>query len=194
MNISKLISSIHGIPTPDSLVEFANTQENNFRSILLKVADKASDIEGMVESGTLSLVSGKNRMKPAVFVAKQLDGSVYVGWHFAPIETAPGERFHFDHGCGNNANLDGEYVWFAPVTAFINFSFNPESKLLDGLAWQPIMVNINSKLGHSFEREALLVALNNGSVHAKPPTAYVSLFDPSNSPKGFKTHAFNLGY
>lgn len=57
-----------------------------------------------------------NGQSVAIFKAERLDGSIHVGWHYTPLMTQPGERFHYDHGIGIERNTDGQYLWVAPLT------------------------------------------------------------------------------
>jgi hypothetical protein len=78
------------------------------------------DIKKLVKQIAYSVNTGKisdysHGMKVAIFSAKKLDGTQHLGWHYAPVSTVAGDRFHYDHGVGIDKNTDGQYVWVAPI-------------------------------------------------------------------------------
>jgi hypothetical protein len=84
-----------------------------------------NDISMVVQSNInqiFELVSAKefnlllNNRKPAVFVAKSLDGNSHVGWHYASIHDKVGTTFHYDNGAGIKQDSEAMYVWVAPST------------------------------------------------------------------------------
>lgn len=193
MQIHSLISQAVQEVTSPAIMELAEKQiDSAVRDVLLQVADKIHEVQQLIASGSLTTVVGNNGMKPAVFVAKRLDGVMHVGWHHTPVDTAAGDTFHYDHGIAIEKNQDGQYIWFAPITAYVNFTFNAETNTFDG-AWESCLVDTNATSKVSIYERALTKALER-KIATRPPIVYVTLSSPIDIKQPIEVRRFQLGY
>lgn len=178
-----------------SVTALAETQkEADIRDVLFKISDKIIEVEKLIASGSVLSLGGQNSMKVAVYVARHLDGTAHVGWHYTHIDTVPGDRFHFNHGLctSTSQNRDGQYVWFAPIKVYVNFSFNKDTNAFDE-DWITCFVNLNVQPPINLTYLAVFRALED-KVLDRPAIAYVSLTDPVNIDKPVKVNSLELGY
>jgi hypothetical protein len=193
MQIHSLISKSVQQVNSQAILALADSQvEPSDRDVLLQVADKIQEVEQLIASGSLTTVPGANAMKPAVFIGKRIDGSIHVGWHHTKVETVAGDLFHYDHGVGIERNKDGQYIWFPPITGYVNFTYNAETNSFDG-DWEPCHADTNSSSNVSVYERVLTKALE-AKIETRPKIVYVTLSNPVDVKKPIEVRRFELGY
>lgn len=193
MQIHSLISkSVQQINSPAILALADSQVEQSERDVLLQVADKIQEVEQLIASGSLTTVPGANGIKPAVFIGKRIDGSIHVGWHHTKVDTVTGDRFHYDHGVGIERNQDGQYIWFPPITAYVNFTFNADTNSFDG-DWEQCSVDTNESSDKSVYQQVLVKALES-KIESRPKIVYVTLSNPLEKKVGIEVRRFELEY
>lgn len=93
----------------------ANKLDEKITCLAHTIGTVKAEIAELLSKG--QIIRRGNTSKIAVFRATRLDGSLHVGWHYAPESTIAGDRFHYDHGAGINKNTDGQYLWVCPLNA-----------------------------------------------------------------------------
>lgn len=193
MDIHSLLSNNLKNVDSQSIKAFAALQTDiAARDLLFNLCEKVMEVEHLIDSGSLSKIPGAGSTKPAVFVARRLDGSMHVGWHHADVEAFAGDCFHYDHGAGIEQNQDGQYVWFPLITVFVNFTFNQETNSFDG-DWDPCELDTNVKSELSVYQLALTKGLES-KIQDKPKIGYVTLCNPLEKGKKIEVRRFTLGY
>lgn len=193
MHIHSLISSSIQVVSAHAISALADTHlDSSEQDVLRQVVNKIHEVERLIADGTLPTEPGPNAMKPAVFTAKRTDGSIHVGWHHAKLEAVAGERFHYDHGTGIERNEDGQYIWFAPITAYVNFTYNSERDSFDG-AWESCHVDTNTTSCHNVYHRLIIKALE-PKIDTRPKIVYLTLSNPVDSKKAIEVRRFELGY
>ncbi len=193
MQIHSLISNSVETVNSQSILALADSQtETSVRDVLLQVADKIQEVEQLIASGSLTTVPGANAMKPAIFIGNRIDGSIHVGWHHTKVETVAGDRFHYDQGVGIERNQDGQYIWFPPITAYVNFTFNAETNSFDE-EWEPFSVDTNEPSDKSVYQQVLVKALER-KIESRPKIVYVTLSNATEKKVGIEVRRFELEY
>lgn len=90
-------------------LERIQTQANDILRKHDALSKEAMIIDEKVEMA--SALSPSDDMLPSVFKVTLLDGSTHYGCNFQPVDSAVGDRFHYDYGAGIEKNTDAQVVW-----------------------------------------------------------------------------------